>query len=555
MATSSILLMAPMAVPACPIVQDVYQEGSALEGAVFWMFLVIAVMLGIGLVLYLFFVRGSYERERRAALAIVGGRSNERSPGGQDRYRGEPDHTFKGEVPDAVQKAMSSIKSTAGRAGGSGEEVELVDVEEEEGLPAYLYPEPRKAPAPSRRSFPGSRAPAYGGGRIDRPPAHMAPSAPPQRRVPGHIEDLLQEEDRQLLQEEAMAQDQEVPGPLAGEDEVTFEDEPVPYTPTHFPAPRRSSTGQKPTWERVLEEQRPVYEAPIDVAPLETPEGEAIAPEEAEVELVEAERPVPRKEIISGPLADLLLEKDILRSVKEAPKTRPAGAGRKAVAAPARAAQKPRDGPAWTEGRPVFSTPLEAPEVPTNRNNVADRGAEEKLGDLSRRLRAMDEKAGPVLHPKAEAKMGVQEKKFLEAMRAVQQKQHEEERRRDYEGRRLLEEQMRELDRKKKEDEEKRLAEQRRLERERLEQERLGRQQMGRWEEARRSTQEKMRSDERPPPKGGGLLSDEGGGADDEAARQQARRTEQERRKREAAARQSQAATIDDVLSRIGIKK
>jgi hypothetical protein len=302
------------------------------------------------------------------------------------------------------------------------------------------------------------------------------------------------------------------------------------------------STREKPAWEKVLEGRSPVYEAPIDVTPFETPEAEATAPGVGGAPAAERAEPPPMRDVISGPLADLLLEKDIMRSVREAPKRPAAGPARPAGAAPARAAPRRAEGPAWTEGRPVFSTPLVAPEVPMNRNNAADKGVEERLGDLSHRLRAMDERAGPVLPPKAEAKMGVQEKKFLEAMRAVQARKREEDDRRDEEGRRLLEEQMRELDRKKRQDEERRLAEERRKERDRLEQEQRQREEMARWEEARRSTREKMGSGESAR-------------ADEERARQEAPRREEERRKREAAARQSQAATIDDVLSRIGIKK
>ncbi len=68
----------------------VYQTGSGLESAVFWLVLAIAIIMGAGLILYLFFVRGSYEREKQAALALIGSRHAETPPRDDSYYRSAP---------------------------------------------------------------------------------------------------------------------------------------------------------------------------------------------------------------------------------------------------------------------------------------------------------------------------------------------------------------------------------------------------------------------------------------------------------------------------------
>ena len=530
MAVPSVFVPAPGNAPGCPIVPGVYQTGSSLEGAVFWLVLAMAIIMGFGLILYLFFVRGSYEREKQAALAIIGGRETAAPPRTDSYYRSAPTYSYRSDVPDAVAAAMSGMKDR------SEEEVELVDEGQDEELPAYLYSGRQPVPGP-RRGAPLPAPRAYDG-RMDRPPRDMRRSPP--RRATSPLDDLLhagdrdnlREEDRELLREEQQEPEPEAPA-VSGEDgEVTFDDEPEPAPAFHPPAPYRVASRQKPVWESVLQGKSPV---PMEVEPEpQPPTGEP------EVELIDMDEPAPAGPVLSKTVADMLLQQDIMKSVKgPAPKATPASSGRTPALLAAPAARS--GGPAWTEGRPVFSRPLEEPNVPLNRPGAPAGGLEDTLGEISHKLRSMDEKAMPRLPPKAEAKMGLQEKKFLEALRAVQEKKHEEDRAREEEGNRLLEQQMRELERKKQEEEQKRLAEQRRREQMSLERERGQHEEMRRWEQARQATQQKMHPEEDAR-------------ANEQKARQEAARRENERRRREAESRRDQSASIDDVLSRIGIK-
>jgi len=520
MAGPSMFIKAVGSLPA----PGVYQTGSGFESAIFWGVLAIAIIMGAGLILYLFFVRGSYEREKQAALALIGSRRTEMAPRNDSYYRSAPSYSYRGEVPEAVATAMSGMRQEP------TEEVEVVEENEGEGLPSYLYSGRRPAPGP-RRGAPLPPPRAYDG-RVDQPPRAWQHAQPGRATSP--LDDLLhtgdrdhlREEDRELLREEQLEPEPQVPG-LSEDEEVTFEDEPEPAPAVHPPAPYRVGSREKPVWERVLEGGPPTEEGGA------APQGPT---EEAEVELVDMEEP-PRK-VLSKPVSDMLLRQDIMKSVKGTPAARAPGPARRP---PVSAARGRPAGPAWTEGRPVFSKPLEEPEVPPTREAPPASGFEDTLGEISHKLRSMDEKAGPRLPPKAEAKMGVQEKKFLEALRAVQEKKREEDRAREEEGSRLLEAQMRELERKKREDEEKRRAEQRGRERQRIERERLQRAEMERWEQARRATQERLRSGEESR-------------AEEQRARQEAVRRENERRRKEAQSRQDKSADIDDVLSRIGIK-
>lgn len=532
MAVPSVFLAAPGMAPGCPAAPGLLQTGSTLEGAVFWLVLAIAIIMGIGLILYLFFVRGSYEREKRAALAIIGGRTSEPTPRDDSYYRSAPSYSYRGDVPDAVAAAISSIREP------QEQEVELVDEERDEELPAYLYSGRQPAPGP-RRGAP-LPPPLAHDGRVDRPP-RVRPREPP-RRETSPLDDLLHaggrdilhEEDRELLREEQLEPEPQVPG-LTGEDEeVTFEDEPEPSEAVHPPAPYRVGRREKPVWERVLDGE-PQAAEPADGGP-----GAQPAPE-AEVELVDMDGPAPAGPVLSRPVADMLLQQDIMKSVKgRAPKAAPSPA-RGARASTAAPAAQP-SGPAWTEGRPVFSRPLEEPDVPQTRDVPPATALEDTLGEISHKLRSMDQKAAPRLPPKAEAKMGPQEKRFLEAMRAVQQKKHEEDLAREEEGHRLLEEQMQELERKKKEEEQKRLAAGRLRERQRLDREGRQQEEMRRWEQARRATQDK-------------LSSEEDARAGEQKARQDAGQRGSDGRRRDDRAVREPSASIDDVLSRIGIKK
>ena len=531
MAAPSVFVSAPGLAAGCQITAGVYQSGSSIEGAVFWLVLAIAVIMGFGLILYLFFVRGSYEREKQAALALIGARETGAAPRSEAYYRSAPSYSYRSDVPDAVAAAMSGLKDRAEA------DVELVDEGEDDRLPAHHYSGRRPAPGPR----PEARLPAprASDGRSDRPPRE-AWRAPP-RRAASPLDDLLhagerdglREEDRELLREERLEPEPEAPG-LSGEDEdVAFEDEPEPAPAVHPPAPYRIGRRERPMWERVLD-GAPGPAGSSGAGPREEPPAG-----EAEVELIDMDEPAPAKPVLSKPVADMLFQQDIMKMVKVPP---PGSASAPARRPPAQWAPARPGGPAWTEGRPVFSKPLEEPDGPTNGQIPPSSGLEDTLGEISHKLRSMDERAMPRLPPKAEAKMGLQEKKFLEAMRAVQEKKREEDRAREDEGHRLLEEQMQELERKKKEEEQKRLAEQRLSARQRLDRERGQQAKMGRWEQARQATQEKLRSDESAR-------------AVEQKAGQESARRENERRRKEAQAREDPSATIDEVLSRIGIKK
>jgi hypothetical protein len=252
------------------------------------------------------------------------------------------------------------------------------------------------------------------------------------------------------------------------------------------------------------------------------------------------DEPSDARQVLSRPVADQLLRDDILKSVRgAAPAKRPAQAGRPPAARGPSPARSP--GPAWTEGRPVFSRPLEEPETPPAREAPPSAGLEESLGAISHKLHSMDERAVPRLPPKAEAKMGLQEKKFLEALRAVQEKKREEARAQEEEGRRLLESQMQELERRKREEDDKRGAEERRRARERADRELRERAERARLEQAGRGVEQKLRTAEETR-------------SDGQRARQEAVSRDNERRRREARPRQDRPADIDDVLTRIGIK-
>lgn len=450
----------------------VYQTGSSVEDAVFWMLLAIAIIAAVGIILYLLFFRGSYERERQAALALVGARRPGPAPRDDPYSRSASAYTYRGEVPDAVAAAMSGIRREP-------EPVLEVEAEREEaGLPAYLYTGGRQPQGP-RRGAPLPPPRAYDG-RVDRPPRQRGRPA-----AASPLDDLLgaggglRDEDRELLREEQLEPEPQAPG-LYEDEEVTFEDEPEPAPAVH--PPYRAAPAGKPVWESVLE----------------SPAGGGPA---GEVELIDLEEPAPAGPALSKPVSDALLRDDILKSVRGPAASRPPAPPGRAVAGRGAAPGRP-SGPAWSEGRPVFSKPLEEPDVPASREAPPAGPIEDTLGDISHKLRAMDGKAVPRLPPKAEAKMGIQERKFLEALRAVQEKKREEERVQEEEGRRMLESQMRELEQRKREDEERRRAEERR----------------------------------RQP------------------ARQDAVSRENERRRREAQSREQKAADVDDVLARIGIK-
>jgi hypothetical protein len=501
------LSVPPWAIPGLPA-PGVYAAGSALADLVFWILIGIAIIAAVVIIFYLAFFRPAYERQRQEALALVGSRRSGAYAQNDPYSRSASSYTYRGDMPDAVAAAMTGMRR---------EPEPVLDVEAEadgQGRPAYQYSGSRQAQGPRR------------GAPLPQPrPSGRARAPSPLDDLLGATRGGLRDEDRELLREEEMAPEPETPG-LHEDEEVTFEDEPEPVPAVHPPAPYGAARAGRPVWESVLE------------APAGAEGGQA--GEDEEIELIDEEPPAHAGPALSRSVADELLRDDIMKTVHKAPPARPpAPSGRPAAArAPSRAG-----GPAWSEGRPVFSRPLEEPDVPDARDAPPAGGPEAALGDISHRLRSMDGKAGPRLPPKAEAKMGPQEKKFLEALRAVQEKKREEARAQEEDSRRMLEAQMAELENRKREEEARRRSEARRREAERLQREQRRQQDMGRWEQARRETAERQEppADARP---------------NEQRARQEAARRENERRRREAQSRQQKPPPpdVDDVLARIGIK-
>jgi hypothetical protein len=309
------------------------------------------------------------------------------------------------------------------------------------------------------------------------------------------------------------------------------------------------------------------------------PEMPAAAPEEEEVLFIddESEAAGPEEavagdgadqakdEFVTGPLALLLLQKDIEKAVKEGPE-----------------GPRPRDGPAWSEGRPVFTKPLEAPtevapvstaqpppldmeeftvqlkslaekkklesrrlqddrrqrELRSAREEAARREAQQKREDNLRReirgrVRAgiseaqkVEEPAGPPVISAAEdeARMAEEEKKL--------------------ESRRLQDDRRQRDLRSAREEAARREAQQKR-------EDNLRREIRGR---VRAGISEAQKIEEPAGPPGVSAAEEEARKAEDEKKLEEQRRKEERRKRWLELQKKHEVETIEDVLSKIGIK-
>ena len=350
--------------PALPPHPPVYQTGSSAEDVILYMVLAIILILIIGLAIF-FIVRSNAERDRQIALARVrAARAPPMRPRAADRYGGQRPYDAAGQdVPEAVRAAYQGLGSGGGAYDGSGYEAAGYSPESE----TYVVAEDPQAYREA--------------GRVDRPPevVRRRPAADRTTRNLEFLEDLLrpeggkappvrlEEEDRQLLWEES----QEPEAQAAAEDEeVLFVDEePDEGKAAYEPPPGRGATTRRP-------------------APAPAPQYDEPEP--------------PRDEFVSGPLALMLLQKDIEKAVKEGPKT-----------------PSMDRGPVRSEGRPVFSKPLEAPsDQPSGRDGA--RPAPD-MNEFSSQLKSLAEKK------RAEARRLDDERRSREQRRAGEEARRQEE--------------------------------------------------------------------------------------------------------------------------------
>jgi hypothetical protein len=299
----------------------VYAAESSVQDVVGWMAVAIVVILIVGMLLYFLLIRGSLERDRQMALARVRtarGAGPARASRGADHYRQASSYDEgAAAIPDAVRAAYQDIgngdESYDGyRHGGAG----IAGGDE-----PYILDDDGNVPSMA--------------GRVDRPP-EMARRRPPADRTSRNLdilEDLLrpgggtgetvrlEQEDRQLLYEESRQPETE---------EVSVEDDEVLF---------------------------------VDDEPESVDRGAGTA----------KAAPPAKDDFVTGPLALLLLQKDIENAVKD-------GSGK----------PKAGKGPAWSEGHPVFSKPLEAPTEGTA-VRAAERPAPD-MGEFSVQLRSLAEK-------------------------------------------------------------------------------------------------------------------------------------------------------------------
>ena len=270
----------------------VFASGTSAQDFIGWMAVGIVIAFIIGMLLYFFFVHGARERDRRMVQArarAARGTYPAQRGAAAERYpltRGYDEAPQ--DMPDAVRAAYDDIRS--GRGGQYRQYAGPDDAYAGETDVTQDRYEPLPAGRPARR--------APGAAKRQSPPAGSV-------RSPDVLDELLgsrrqngepvrlEAEDRQLLWEES--HEAEVPTAAPEEEEVLFIDD----------------------------------------------ETEGAIPEEGSAE---PGGPPAKDEFVTGPLALILLQKDIENAVREGPR----GPG-------------PRNGPAWSEGRPVFSKPLEAP--------------------------------------------------------------------------------------------------------------------------------------------------------------------------------------------------
>jgi len=336
--------------PPKAIHAPVYAAGSSVQDVVGWMAVAMVIILIVGMFLYFILIRGSVERDRKMAMARVRaarGAGPTRSGRGADRYRyARQDDAGDQDIPDAVRAAYQDI----GRGHQSYDE--------------YGYEDPGHADTDETYILDDAGEAHSSAGRVDRPP-EVARRRPPADRTSRNLdvlEDLLrpegqktapvrlEPEDRQLLWEES--QQPETDAAASGDEEVLFVDDETDADD------RGAGTAQ-------------------------------------------AHQPS-KDEFVTGPLALMLLQKDIEKAVKDSSKIPQAGKG-----------------PAWSEGHPVFSKPLEAPTDGTP-GRAAERPAPDMV-DLSVQLRSLAEKK------RAEARRLEDERRLREKKRAQEDARRREE--------------------------------------------------------------------------------------------------------------------------------
>jgi len=264
----------------------------------------------------------------------------------------------------------------------------------------------------------------------------------------------------------------------------------------------------------------------------------------------------PKKDVLSDTVAKVIFQKSIETSLKEGPtKQAPSGtppaakgaAAGKALSAPPPVskgkatpkAPKPPPGPSWDEGKPKYTVSL--PDVPTPPSSPEEEDEKEGpslaarlLAERLHKQRAADEKPGN--KPESSTRKA-EDTKREELKRMADEKKREEERKKAKEERKLAE--ARRMDDERLEKEKRKLDEKKR------EEERLK-------EEARRKEEEKRKEEERKRDEARKREDDMK--REEERKREEARRHEEQRRRDEMDKR-SKEESIDDVLSKIGIKK
>jgi len=322
-----------------------------------WMAVGILIIFIVGMLAYLYAI--TRQRDRQRAMMRARRAPEAQGFGGRQEYvQYGPRYPEDGQedIPDAVRAAYQDIRRDPVGRGDPGEGAwghdEGAGMEFWEDAPRrrpaqdFSYREPAEAPAGRPRASTGTPRSAPGAGRhYDALEELLA------TRRPGDEPVRLEAEDRQLLWEEA--QEREAPASEEAE-EVLFIDD----------------------------------------------DGEA---EGQGDEAAGGEVDVPQKEdFVSGPLALLLLQKDIEKAVRAKP-----GAPRTAT------------GPAWSEGRPVFSKPLEEPTaVPSA---AAARPPPLDIDDFTVQLRSLAEKK------RGESRRLEDERKSREQRRAAEDAARKEE--------------------------------------------------------------------------------------------------------------------------------
>lgn len=451
MSTGRLMPTSPL-LPALPQRPPVYQTGSSAEDVILYMVLAIILILIIGLAIF-FIVRSNAERDRQIALARV--RAARMAPPARpgtaaERYGRQPAYAASGQdVPEAVRAAYEGLGSGGGTYDGAGYESAGYSPEGE----TYLVAEDSQA--------------RDGAGRVDRPPevVRRRPAADRTSRNLEFLEDLLrpeggkaapvrlEEEDRQLLWEES--QEPEAQAAVEDEEVLFVDEEPDERKAGYEAPPGRGGTARRP-------------------APATPPYHEEPEP--------------PKDEFASGPLALMLLQKDIEKAVKEGPKTGSTDRG-----------------PVRSEGRPVFSKPLEAPSgQPSGRDGA--RPAPD-MNEFSSQLKSLAEK------------------KRAEARRLEDERRSREQRRADEEARRQEEARKKE---------------------EMLRREIRGRLRAG-------ISEAQARSAPQGPP-GISPAEEEARRAEEERKREEDGRKEERRRRWQELQKKHEVDTIEDVLSKIGIK-